>query len=162
MGFLEDPVQRQQVADAMERTVTGFREAAEKMAAVMSRWPGAGVDDGGPVSGQGSMPPSTGAPEVRFTDEQRAALDSLGVPVPLDATQESALEEQFRAEVMRREAEVRAQLVSAVRDEIERCDDESIDFTATAEAVVEVFVKFLRTPLPIEGGSGGLTRQMFR
>lgn len=36
-------------------------------------------DDGGPVSGQGSMPRSTMAPEARFTDEQRAAVISAAL-----------------------------------------------------------------------------------
>lgn len=47
-------------------------------------------DDGGPVSGGGPIPASTGEPVARLTDEQRAVLhayaDQLGVvtPVPLD------------------------------------------------------------------------------
>ena len=45
-----------------------------------------------------------------------------------------------------------------VRAEIERCHDESIDYTTTAESVVGVFVEVLRNPPTLVTDVDGVTR----
>ncbi|GAS98818.1 Tape measure protein [Mycolicibacterium canariasense] len=138
-------------------------------------------DDGGPVSGQGEMPRSTTAPEVRFTDEQRAALRRMGVDEgdvrpgsdPLGARRAEAFADsvsaaqgviqrlaadRVRAQMGLREGLFRGHLVELVRAEIERCHDESIDYTTTAESVVGVFVEVLRNPPTLVTDVDGVTR----
>lgn len=66
------------------------------------------------------------------------------------------VEGQFRAEVERREAETRAALTARVREALESQlagefvdPDDGESMQRAADVAVEVFVEFLRTPLPV-------------
>lgn len=72
-------------------------------------------DDGGPVSGQGSMPQSTSAPEVRFTDGQRTVFDRAQEAIRADAEHRYAAE--VKAEEARRRERFKAALITGLKEQ---------------------------------------------
>lgn len=112
----------------------------------------AAVDRGGPVSSAGVMPPGSAGLGFRLTNEQRAAYGSAQAVIQRLAA------DQVQAQMNLHEGLIRGYLVERVRAEIERCDDESVDFTVTAAAVVDLLLEVLRNPPTVVTDAEGVTR----
>lgn len=81
MRFLEDPVQRQQLVDAIDATLAQFDAGMKQLAERVRHWPSAGrfADGGGPVSaGLQRLAPDVSVTVAELADGESSSVQSRG------------------------------------------------------------------------------------